>query len=84
MIVLESNQNHAKVEDTEICPILTASMGLGGGYIPMIVVETSNIIAVNETLIVEDQLCGPEEISQKPLTEVITKVAEVGGGAKEK
>ena len=38
MIVLESNQNHATVHDTEVCPTLPASMGLGGGgYVPMIV-----------------------------------------------
>ena len=35
--MLESNQNHAKAEDTEVCPTLPASMGLGGGYVPMIV-----------------------------------------------
>lgn len=37
MLVLESNQNHATIKDTEICPTLSASMGLGGGYVPMIV-----------------------------------------------
>ena len=37
MLVLESNQNHARAEDTEVCPCLPASMGLGGGYVPMIV-----------------------------------------------
>lgn len=36
-IVLESNQNHATAKETEICPSLPASMGLGGGYVPMIV-----------------------------------------------
>jgi len=30
VFVLESNQNHARAEDTEICPTLPASMGLGG------------------------------------------------------
>ena len=39
MIVLESNQNHAIAEDTEVCPTLPASMGMGGGYVPMIVVD---------------------------------------------
>ena len=38
-IVLESNQNHAIAAETEVCPTLPASMGGGGGYIPMIVVE---------------------------------------------
>lgn len=35
-IVLESNQIHATVSQTGICPTLSASMGMGGGYIPMI------------------------------------------------
>ena len=35
-IVLESNQNHATITNTGICPSLPASMGLGGGYVPMI------------------------------------------------
>ena len=39
MIVLESSQDHATIKDTEICPTLPASMGLGGGYVPMIVQE---------------------------------------------
>ena len=36
-IVLESNQNHATITDSGICPTLPASMGMGGGYVPMIV-----------------------------------------------
>lgn len=36
-IVLESNQNHAIAEDTEISPTIPASAGMGGGYVPMIV-----------------------------------------------
>ena len=39
VLVLESNQNHAIAEDTEICPCLPAAMGNGGGYVPMIVEE---------------------------------------------
>ena len=35
-VVLESNQIHATVTQTGICPTLSASMGMGGGYIPMI------------------------------------------------
>lgn len=35
-IVLESNQVHATVTQTGICPTLPASMGLGGGYVPMV------------------------------------------------
>ena len=40
-IVLESNQNHATAKETEICPSLPASMGLWGGYVPMIVEEVN-------------------------------------------
>ena len=36
-IVLESNQNHATITDSGICPTLSASMGMGGGYVLMIV-----------------------------------------------
>lgn len=35
-VILESNQVHATVTQTGICPTLPASMGLGGGYVPMI------------------------------------------------
>lgn len=30
VLVLESNQNHARAEDTEVCPCLPAAMGNGG------------------------------------------------------
>jgi len=36
-MVLESNQNHATAKDTEVVNALPASMGMGGGYVPMIV-----------------------------------------------
>lgn len=36
-IVLESNQNHATITNSGICPTLSSSMGMGGGYVPMIV-----------------------------------------------
>lgn len=36
MIVIESNQVHATVKNTEVCPTLPAAMGMGGGYVPMI------------------------------------------------
>lgn len=38
-IVLESNQDHATITDNGICPTLPASMGMGGGYVPMIVIK---------------------------------------------
>lgn len=37
-IMLQSNQNQAGVGRNSVCYTLTASMGLGGGYVPMIVV----------------------------------------------
>lgn len=36
-IVIESNQNHATITSNGICPTLSAAMGMGGGYVPMIV-----------------------------------------------
>ena len=36
-ILLESNQNHATVQTDGISTALPASMGMGGGYVPMIV-----------------------------------------------
>lgn len=38
-IVLESTQDHATISRTGICVTLTASMGTGGGMIPMIIDE---------------------------------------------
>lgn len=49
-IVLESNQNHATITDNGICTTLPASMGLGGGYVPMIVMS---IDSYNQTTSVE-------------------------------
>ena len=34
--VLESNQNHATITNNGISPSLSASMGMGGGYVPMV------------------------------------------------
>lgn len=36
-LLLESNQNHATVQTNGISTTLPASMGMGGGYVPMIV-----------------------------------------------
>lgn len=35
-ILLESNQNHATIQTNGVCTTLSASMGMGGGYIPMV------------------------------------------------
>lgn len=42
--------NHARAEDTEVCPTLPAAMGMGGGYVPMIVQEQPTIIANGSTI----------------------------------
>lgn len=47
-VVLESNQVHATVTQTGICPTLPASMGLGGGYVPMITDHPADKPAVFE------------------------------------
>ena len=36
-MILESNQNHATAKNTEVVNAIPASMGMGGGYIPMVV-----------------------------------------------
>jgi len=81
-IVLESNQNHARAEDTEICPTLPASMRLGGGYIPMIV----DALPFDTTQITSDKNwshpkygdpCHPLAMNQHPPTVVIEKEDEV-------
>ena len=41
-MVLESNQVHATVTQNGICPTLPASMGLDGGYVPMITDHTAD------------------------------------------
>ena len=35
-LVLESNQEHAVVRNDSVSPTLPASMGMGGGYVPMV------------------------------------------------
>lgn len=39
MIVIGGTQAHQSVRDDGICPCLCSSMGTGGGYVPMIVIE---------------------------------------------
>ena len=41
--ILESNQNHATITNSGVCPTLPASMGLGGGYVPMITAEAQSM-----------------------------------------
>lgn len=39
--LLESNQNHATVSNDGVSPCLPAAMGMGGGYVPMVVEPTN-------------------------------------------
>ena len=49
-ILLESNQNHATVQTNGVSTALSASMGMGGGYVPMItdVNDRENIFVVDQ------------------------------------
>ena len=38
-ILLESNQNHATIQTNGISTALPASMGMGGGYVPMVLYD---------------------------------------------
>ena len=69
-IVLESNQNHATITDRGICPTLSASMGMGGGYVPMIAIS---IDSYNQTASVEvaESLRSAEGGDTKPKVLVI-------------
>ena len=50
---MESNQNHATITDSGICPTLSASMGMGGGYVPMIVMQRR----FSDVRIAETEVC---------------------------
>lgn len=52
-LVLESNQEHARVQMDGISPTLPASMGMGGGYVPM----------VYENHGIDARYTGPHEVS---------------------
>lgn len=41
-IIIGGMQAHQSIKTDGICTCLTSSMGMGGGYIPMIVVEKMN------------------------------------------
>ena len=55
-ILLESNQNHATIQTNGICTTLPASMGMGGGYVPMI----TDVIAVDiyNTTLTGNKVCS--------------------------
>jgi DNA (cytosine-5)-methyltransferase 1 len=56
-ILLESNQNHATVQTDGISTTLPASMGMGGGYVPMVV---NGVLPFDTTQITSPQNgCNP-------------------------
>lgn len=74
-IVLESNQNHATITDNGICPTLPASMGMGGGYVPMIVMSVDSY---NQAVSVEvaEPLRSAEGGDTKPKVLIVKDEAE--------
>lgn len=52
-LILESNQEHAQVREDGVSPTLPASMGMGGGYVPM----------VYENHGIDARYTGPHEVS---------------------
>lgn len=52
-LILESNQDHARVQTDGVSPTLPASMGMGGGYVPM----------VYENHGIDARYTGPHEVS---------------------
>lgn len=81
-IVLERNQNHATAKETEVCTTLPASMGLGGGYVPMIVevlpFDTTQITSAgNYSHPKYGDPCHPLASAQHPPTVVIKETDEV-------
>ena len=64
-LVLESNQKHAVVREDGKSPTLPASMGMGGGYVPM----------VYENHGIDSRYTGPH-----PVSPTITARAGTGGG----
>ena len=76
MILLESNQNHATALETEICTTLPASMGMGGGYVPMIVdvlpFDTTQVTSpMNYSVPKWGDACHPLAANQHPPAVVI-------------
>lgn len=52
-LILKSNQEHARVRTDGLSPTLSASMGMGGGYVPM----------VYENHGIDSRYTGPHEVS---------------------
>lgn len=76
MILLESNQNHATAKETEVCTTLSASMGMGGGYVPMVVdalpFDTTQVTSpMNYSVPHWGDACHPLAANQHPPSAVI-------------
>ena len=40
--IIGSTQDHAYIGDGDISPTITSAMGMGGGYVPMLIFEESD------------------------------------------
>ena len=60
VLVIESNQEHATISDTEVCTTLTASMGLGGGYVPMILTTSHNSMHMHTQIDISASLAATD------------------------
>ena len=88
-MVLESNQVHATVTQNGICPTLPASMGLGGGYVPMITDHPADrpVVFENHAQYKEAPTCSPTVVARwgtgggnTPLVAVPRQVTSYGIG----
>ena len=73
-LILESNQDHAVVREDGVSPTLPASMGMGGGYVPM----------VYENHGIDSRYTGPHEVVPTISARCGTggnNVPLIGGGA---
>lgn len=59
-VLLESNQNHATIQTDGVCTTLTASMGMGGGFVPMIT-DSSKSLFENHGL--DGRYTGPLDVA---------------------
>ena len=48
-IIIGGMQAHQSIKTDSICTCLTSSMGMGGGYIPMIVVKDNGYTQNNQS-----------------------------------
>lgn len=63
-VLLESTQNHATISTTGISNTLSAAMGMGGGYVPMITQESERCSVSIGNGQLHDALSPSEEVSK--------------------